>query len=702
MKKLVSICLCILPVALLVLPTTEGVAQTVRVKREAISPRLRTGPTNTWQISSGLRVVGKGMKVFLSADTTGSVTSFAWSFNGRPAGSTTTFDSLTTKATSFVADTGGFYFVQVVANGSLTAYDTIFASTYQGYGDNFGQCSGPCHTVNKGAWNSTAHATIYQRGITGRLEEEMGFGVYAATCIKCHTTGWEPNVSNGNFGYLAKQTGWDTTWYKPYLFWNNEYLIPYGDTTSLHNMLTNYASVVPTANIGCEACHGPGKDHNGDKKKIGMSVDAGVCNQCHDAPNKHRIGTYWAASKHGSFPEGSHTGRISCFPCHSGSAFVKWLNNKSNPGYDTTTIGGLPSPTSDANRNVSCTACHDPHGNSNPHQLRAMSIDSLKNGYVPPAGIGGNGLICANCHSARYSVKARVTNNPPYYGFADRYGPHENPQADMYFGSNGYQYGDNSLTGQMTHAGLEDGCVTCHMATRVIGSSVHSNHELNMQDTTGGLHDVVTACRPCHGSYIMHFDEILAFSDYDQDGTIEGVQSEVAGLLARLKAWLPIDSTTGEPVNMMRDSLKVKNHPEYVRGIWTYYFVRNDASLGIHNTKYAVALLQKALGIYPLDVQPVDNTVPDAFALNQNYPNPFNPTTTISFALPEKAGVTLVVYDMLGRLVTTLVDDEMEAGTYKVGWNGADRNGERVSSGVYLYKLQAGSFSMTRKMLIVK
>ena len=85
------------------------------------------------------------------------------------------------------------------------------------------------------------------------------------------------------------------------------------------------------------------------------------------------------------------------------------------------------------------------------------------------------------------------------------------------------------------------------------------------------------------------------------------------------------------------------------------------------------------------------------FSLTQNYPNPFNPSTTFSFSLPSKSFVSLKIYDMQGKKVATLVSDEMSAGTYSRQWNVAN-----MSSGVYFYQLQAGSFLQTKKMVLVK
>jgi hypothetical protein len=86
-----------------------------------------------------------------------------------------------------------------------------------------------------------------------------------------------------------------------------------------------------------------------------------------------------------------------------------------------------------------------------------------------------------------------------------------------------------------------------------------------------------------------------------------------------------------------------------------------------------------------------------SFYLEQNYPNPFNPTTLISYQLPIKSQVTLKVYDMLGIEVASLVNDEIAAGAYEITWNPFN-----LPSGVYLYRIQAGSFIQTRKMILMK
>jgi hypothetical protein len=94
--------------------------------------------------------------------------------------------------------------------------------------------------------------------------------------------------------------------------------------------------------------------------------------------------------------------------------------------------------------------------------------------------------------------------------------------------------------------------------------------------------------------------------------------------------------------------------------------------------------------------------VPDTTFLAQNYPNPFNPLTNIGFGINEQAYVSLRIYDAAGRLVTTLIDESRPAGRYEAMWNGSDGLGNMVSSGVYFYKLVAGDFVQTKKMVLLR
>jgi hypothetical protein len=91
---------------------------------------------------------------------------------------------------------------------------------------------------------------------------------------------------------------------------------------------------------------------------------------------------------------------------------------------------------------------------------------------------------------------------------------------------------------------------------------------------------------------------------------------------------------------------------------------------------------------------------PTEFSLSSNYPNPFNPATSISFNLPNPASWTLKIYNVAGQLVKTL--EGYSSGQMSVIWNGKDNSGNEIASGIYFYKLSAGDFTATKKMVLTK
>ena len=131
-------------------------------------------------------------------------------------------------------------------------------------------------------------------------------------------------------------------------------------------------------------------------------------------------------------------------------------------------------------------------------------------------------------------------------------------------------------------------------------------------------------------------------------------------------------------------ALEVRIHP-YSRFTGTIYF--DDLK---------VKVIQKATGVEG------ENGLPVSYDLSQNYPNPFNPTTIIRYSLPTNSFVTLRIYDILGREVKTLINTEQNSGTYNVQWNGDNNYGTKVSSGIYLYRIEAANYVMTKKMIMLK
>ncbi len=123
--------------------------------------------------------------------------------------------------------------------------------------------------------------------------------------------------------------------------------------------------------------------------------------------------------------------------------------------------------------------------------------------------------------------------------------------------------------------------------------------------------------------------------------------------------------------------------------------------LTLHNGTRKMVVWTHGRSAYSTDVQPVGivnlNETPTGFSLSQNYPNPFNPETKIKYSIPAAGEVSLKVYDITGRLVANLVNQNQKAGVYEVGFNAA-----HLASGAYIYRLTAGNYTDTKKMILVK
>ncbi|HLP15340.1 MAG TPA: T9SS type A sorting domain-containing protein [Bacteroidota bacterium] len=128
---------------------------------------------------------------------------------------------------------------------------------------------------------------------------------------------------------------------------------------------------------------------------------------------------------------------------------------------------------------------------------------------------------------------------------------------------------------------------------------------------------------------------------------------------------------------------------------------KNISSLAILGKDlYAVTMdgmWRRPLGELTAVVKNISDPVPTRFSLEQNYPNPFNPSTTFTFSLPAASFVSLNIYDALGRKVSNVIAEELCAGKFSCQWNAAN-----LSSGMYFYRLEAGAFSETKKLLLAK
>ncbi len=122
-----------------------------------------------------------------------------------------------------------------------------------------------------------------------------------------------------------------------------------------------------------------------------------------------------------------------------------------------------------------------------------------------------------------------------------------------------------------------------------------------------------------------------------------------------------------------------------------------DEASGTWSANVSGTTCSGSWGPIVVSVEEIGGRIPERFVLAQNYPNPFNPNTTIQFALPGMSYVSIKIYNTLGLEVATLVDEFLPPGQHKTIWNATD-----FASGVYLYRIQAGNFVETKKLILLK
>ncbi|MBK7632725.1 MAG: T9SS type A sorting domain-containing protein [Ignavibacteriales bacterium] len=158
---------------------------------------------------------------------------------------------------------------------------------------------------------------------------------------------------------------------------------------------------------------------------------------------------------------------------------------------------------------------------------------------------------------------------------------------------------------------------------------------------------------------------------------------------------------------------ELSTNQNFTRSGWWYDYFSGD-SINVTNLSESITLAAGDFKIYTtaklptpeagilLDVEQIDEQIPVEYSLQQNYPNPFNPSTVIRYSLVSPSLVSLKIFDVLGREVRNLVNQEQVNGVYEVSWNGDDELGNKVSTGVYFYRIDAGDFVQTKKMMLLK
>jgi nitrate reductase cytochrome c-type subunit len=199
----------------------------------------------------------------------------------------------------------------------------------------------------------------------------------------------------------------------------------------------------------------------------------------------------------------------------------------------------------------------------------------------------GEGILCIQCHQSRMAA-----STVPTTAGSAHFGPHEGPQADMLMGTNGYTYGE-SIPSSAHQYVVTNACVDCHMQTVASTDPAFLNagdhtFKTTYSPTGKPAEDLVAACQTCHGPEVTTFD--FPLFDYNGDGVIDGVQTEVQSLMDQLSTLLP-------PNNSVKTSLTIDStwtKPQ-LEAAYNWLFVTNDGSRGIHNTAYAVGLLKASI-----------------------------------------------------------------------------------------------------------
>jgi len=702
------------------------------------------------QVGTGLFTIGVGDAVYLEVlvDQGALVNNVIWSIDSQPIGSSATLSSSpltdaipiwapgdrvvyevaggsTLGRRMLIPDAVGQYTISAAVDTggiAVTASQIFTAATYVGVGTvgrdaagnlatpAFPQCA-TCHADHATKWAATGHASKLEREITGR-----GSSHYNSGCIRCHTVGFNEAVgaNNGGFDDVAADLGW---------------MFPtFTDADGVEHpdlRLGNWDAMPPElqakANIQCESCHGPGSEHGGNitENRISTSTSASTCGTCHDELPYHYRNQQWATSRHAvatRYPTGEN--RENCVVCHSGIGFIERIDK----GIDITQAdygASITDPTWEA---VTCQVCHDPHSEENPHQLRKVDQVELITGEIITQG--GTGKLCMQCHKAR-------RGGDEWAGVHHRrHDPHHSNQTDMLVGSTAAEFGKHIRSSSHVYA-VEDGCAGCHMQnvpSSDPAANLAGDHTFKMvfdngtPDNLDDDVDMTAPCVTCHGP-MLSFD--LPRDDFDGDGKIEGVQTEIEGLMHKLAMALP-------PVGQDAIALAEDFTEAQLKATFNYNFVHDDGSHGIHNPRYAAGILRESIQAvtgrrvvqggqvrvlqptgetYGLTVSglPIGGTreiagklVPLVFGLGQNFPNPFNPHTEIHYAVPNPSEVRLDIYNSLGQKVRTLIEAYHAPGIYGLTWDGRNFNGQKAAPGVYIYTMQADNYGQSRKMLLLE
>ncbi|MFH1892088.1 MAG: hypothetical protein ABIK83_05320 [Candidatus Zixiibacteriota bacterium] len=323
----------------------------------------------------------------------------------------------------------------------------------------------------------------------------------------------------------------------------------------------------------------------GCERKIVMNEDGGggvtelQCFGCHTDQDLSLVEAraQWETSNHGIMETVDRGSSGSCRPCHSSEGFLENVTGEDFDGEAVSKIG--------------CFTCHAPHTNET-FALRTEEAVTLRNSATFDRGKGN---LCARCHHSRQNVDTYVFDGVE---LSQHFGPHHSNQSDMLAGENAYEYEGVSYTNSPHTTFVVNACVDCHKAdpvARYVGG--HTFRMVYGEEDDEDI-NVDNACNVsgCH-SDLEDYNR-PATADFDWDDETEGVQDEIEGLLDSLKTLL---INEGLLVYYEEDDAYeppedyIVSDADSAGAVFNYLYVHEDKSEGIHNTSYAVALLQSSI-----------------------------------------------------------------------------------------------------------
>ncbi len=586
-------------------------------------------------MTSGLTNVPIGITQYLDGGTNGGTQStWNWQVVSAPGGSgVTALTNPASQTPSFTPDIAGQYvFLEAVSGQELT----VNAGTYVGW-----QECAQCHNGNipnapltVGPWLGTTHATMFTKMINGDYQDDDNYTLH---CAGCHTLGDTPEQTVSSNGWWSAYVS--SGWAFPFVANNYSYATNQNNWNNMPQSLKNMS------NIQCENCHGPGSVHTGTQ-----SYDQAVCFQCHDDTDDEDIPNEWRTSVHAqSATKGFIINNPACVQCHVSQEIVAVNfegqapttvtdpfpincvachdpHSAANPNqlrlYGSEKVAAGSFTLSNVGAGAICTMCHtDQTSNPNTDIQNAVALSGSSSGAAAAAS-------ATDIHNTTAEVFAAGQGftlvGAGAYAATVQSSPH--------------------TTGALSSTNGKDLCVTCHMYNPSYFTVTTGNHSFAMSD---GLVDDTESCAQCHivgvptgtgyGNIVTGFDTwvepLLAANVPIWDGSTapagqEGVQDRVQGLLSVLACAITTTSTPSTPGTCTANTVDINGNPvvwtvsiptargtanitsplngtagftftntftqQEVDAVYNYNVVANEGSMGIHNTKFDVELLQKA------------------------------------------------------------------------------------------------------------